>query len=144
MKIFDSLAISGSALTAEKLRLDIISNNLANINTTRTPEGGPYRRQVPLFAENLKDAGFGRAYGRTSDPGGVRVRGIVHDPTDPKLVYEPDHPDANEEGYVEMPNIDMVKEMVDMITATRSYEANVTALNAAKNMFLKALEIGRG
>lgn len=140
MKIFDSMAISGSALTAEKLRLDTISNNLANINTTRTPQGGPYRRQVPVFAENLEKAGSSKG----ENLSGVKVQGIVHDPTPPKLVYEPDHPDANDDGYVEMPNIDMVKEMVDMITATRSYEANVTSLNAAKNMFLKALEIGRG
>jgi len=140
LKIFKSMAISGSALTAEKLRLDIIANNLANINTTRTPQGGPYRRQVALFAQNLERASFKAG----ASPSGVRVAYIAHDSTPPKLVYEPDHPDANDEGYVALPNVDVIKEMVDMVTATRSYEANVTVLNAAKNMFLKALEIGRG
>ena len=139
MKVFETLAVSGSALTAEKLRMDLISNNIANMNTTRTPDGGPYRRQVALFAQRLEKASQG---GRTSQ--GVQVRGVVHDPTPPRMVFEPDHPDANEQGYVAYPNVDMVKEMVDMVTSTRSYEANVTVLNAAKNMFLKALEIGRG
>ena len=139
MKIFESMAISGSALTAEKLRMDLISNNIANMNTTRTPTGGPYRRQVALFSQRLEKASQGE---RASL--GVQVRGVVHDPSPARLVHEPDHPDANEDGYVAYPNVDMVKEMVDMVTATRSYEANVTVLNAAKNMFLKALEIGRG
>lgn len=141
MKIFNSMAISGSALTAEKLRLDIVANNLANINTTRTPQGGPYRRQIALFAQNLEKAAGLKTKAR---PSGVRVAHIAHDPSPPKLVYEPDHPDADDEGYVALPNVDVVKEIVDMFTASRSYEANVTVLNAAKNMFLKALEIGRG
>lgn len=139
MKIFESMAISGSALTAEKLRMDLISNNIANMNTTRTSEGGPYRRQVALFSQRLEKASQGSRISL-----GVQLRGVVHDPTPSRLAYEPDHPDADEQGYVAYPNVDMVKEMVDMVTSTRSYEANVTVLNAAKNMFLKALEIGRG
>ncbi len=140
MKVFNTMATSGSALTAEKLRLDIIANNMANVNTTRTPEGGPYRRQVALFAQNLERA----SQGGGAQSSGVRVSQVAHDPTPPRMVHEPDHPDADDDGYLALPNVDVVKEMVDMITASRSYEANVTTLNAAKNMFLKALEIGRG
>ncbi|GAW92914.1 flagellar basal body rod protein FlgC [Calderihabitans maritimus] len=142
MRIFQSMAISASGLTAERLRMDIISSNIANINTTRTEEGGPYRRKLPVFAEKLDksiQSGNNRFRGR-----GVKVVEIAEDQSPPRLVYDPGHPDANEEGYVAMPNINIITEMVDMITATRAYEANVTALNAAKSMALKALEIGRG
>lgn len=154
MKVFKTLATSGSALTAEKLRLDTIANNLANMNTTRTAEGGPYRRQVPIFIERLQRVGVQpgerppveiRSRARHNwESTGVRVLAIPQDPNPPRIVYDPEHPDADEEGYVEYPNVDMVREMVDMITATRSYEANVTVLNATKNMLLKSLEIGRG
>lgn len=141
MELLPGLAISASALTAERLRLDIIANNLANINTTRTPRGGPYRRQVPVFAEKLQEAlkpGSAQFKGA-----GVEVAAIVEDNTPPRRVYDPSHPDADPDGYVALPNINVVNEMVDMITATRAYEANVTVLNAAKAMTLKALEIGR-
>ncbi|MCW3488750.1 flagellar basal body rod protein FlgC [Dethiobacter alkaliphilus] len=136
MQIFKSMNVSSSGLTAERFRLDLIANNIANAHTTRSEDGGPYQRKSAVFAEVMDGA---RKSGQ-----GVRVQGVSVDSTEPRLVYEPEHPDANEEGYVAYPNVNIVQEMVDMITATRAYEANVTALNASKNMFLKALEIGRG
>jgi flagellar basal-body rod protein FlgC len=131
------MQISASGLTAERFRLDLIANNIANVHTTRTEQGGPFRRKSAVFAESLQDARRGLG-------GGVRVAQVSADQTPPRLVFEPEHPDADAEGYVAYPNINMVQEMVDMITATRAYEANVTALNASKSMFLRALEIGRG
>jgi flagellar basal-body rod protein FlgC len=136
MKIFSAIQISASGLTAERFRLDLIANNIANVSTTRTEEGGPYQRKTAVFAERLDSA---RKSGL-----GVRVAGVSEDRTEPRLAFEPEHPDANSEGYVAYPNINVIQEMVDMITATRAYEANVTMLNASKSMFLKALEIGRG
>lgn len=136
MQIFKAMQISASGLTAERLRLDLISSNIANAQSTRTAEGGPYRRKAAVFAEAMDKA---RGAGQ-----GVQVAAITEDRTPPRLVYQPEHPDANEEGYVEYPNVNIIQEMVDMITATRAYEANVTAMNASKNMFLKALEIGKG
>ena len=141
MRLMNSFAISASGLSAERLRMDLISSNIANINTTRTEEGGPYRRRVAVFAESLD-----RAIGKSTKSAGkgVEVAAIYQDEAPARLVYDPSHPDADPQGYVHMPNINIVNEMVDMITATRSYEANVTALNAGKTMALKALEIGRG
>lgn len=141
MSIFSSMQISTSGLTAERLRLDTIANNLANINTTRTAEGGPYRRQTLIFAEKLEKAIGGRDKFRGA---GVEVVEIRQDQGETRRVYNPSHPDAGEDGYVHYPNINIVNEMVDLITATRAYEANITAINAAKTMALKALEIGRG
>lgn len=138
MGVFRSLSISASALTAERLRMDVIAENLANANTTRTAEGGPYRRKVPIFEPRRV-----HSQGRWVNLG-VQVSQIVAQKGPGKLVYDPDHPDANEDGYVEYPNVNVVTEMVDMISATRAYEANVTAMNAAKAMATKALEIGRG
>ncbi|HHT01252.1 MAG TPA: flagellar basal body rod protein FlgC [Firmicutes bacterium] len=139
MELLPAMSIAASGLTAERMRLDIIANNLANVHTTRTAAGGPYRRQVPVFAERLQEA-----LRREQAPGlGVQVAAIVQDATPPQLIYDPAHPDANGEGYVAMPNVNVVMEMVDMITATRAYEANVTVLNAAKAMTLQALQIGR-
>lgn len=139
MSLFGSFDISASGMTAERLRMDTIANNLANVNTTRTARGGPYRRQMVVFEERLVQAlGAGRARGA-----GVRVSRIVEDNDPPRLQYDPDHPDADDQGYVALPNINVVTEMVDMISASRAYEANVAALNAAKAMALKALEIGR-
>ncbi len=134
-----TFTISASGMTAERLRMDTIANNLANANTTRTADGGPYRRQVPVFAAR-ETAVLARPGGFA---GGVRVLGIRHDPSPPRMVYDPAHPDANEEGYVAMPNVDVVREMVDLITASRAYEANVTAFNTAKSMAMRALDIGR-
>ncbi|WP_366922997.1 flagellar basal body rod protein FlgC [Metallumcola ferriviriculae] len=138
MKLFQSMATSVSALTAERLRMDLISSNIANINTTRTAEGGPYRRKVPIFAEVLQQNMEGETVGQ-----GVKVSAIREDGSPPKMIFDPEHPDANDEGYVAMPNINVVKEMVDLVTATRTYEANVTVLNAAKTIATKALTIGR-
>lgn len=141
MSLFHSFDVSASGLTAQRLRMDAIANNLANVNTTRTERGGPYRRQMPIFAsrylaEAMREQGGFRG-------AGVRVLGIVEDSDPPRLVYDPAHPDANAEGYVEMPNVNVVTEMVDMIGASRAYEANIAALNAFKGMATKALEIGR-
>src|SRR5690606_8783569 len=133
-----SFSISASGMTAERLRMDTIANNLANANTTRTADGGPYRRQVPVFA--VRETGLGARPGRFTG-GGVRVVGIRHDPGPPRLVYDPSHPDAGPDGYVAMPNVDLVREMVDLITASRAYEANVTAFNTAKSMAMRALDI---
>lgn len=137
MELLPGFAISGSALSAQKLRLDIIGNNIANISTTRTENGGPYKRQMPVFEERLRGE-----MGDGFRGNGVKVSRIVEDDSPPRLEYNPEHPDANEQGFVSLPNINMVDEMVDMITATRAYEANVTAFNTAKTMALKALEIG--
>lgn len=149
MNIFHSLRISASGLSAERVRLDTISANIANANTTRTENGGPYRRQVALLAsaENEEQSfhnALRKAQGTLPRVDGVRVVGIVEDPSPTKMVYEPNHPDANAEGYVEYPNVNIMKEMVEAITASRAYEANVTAMNSTKSMFIKALEIGKG
>jgi flagellar basal-body rod protein FlgC len=141
MEIFRSFQISGSALTAEKLRVDIVAGNLANMQTTRTQEGGPYRRRTVVFAERLAQTANSPSF---REGRGVKVAAIVEDPNPPRLAYDPAHPDANEQGFVAFPNIDLAKEMTDLITASRSYEANATAINSAKAIYLKALEIGRG
>ena len=109
MKIFDSMEIAGSSLTAHRLWLDTISSNLANINTTRTKAGGPYKRRVPVFAEMLDST-----IGGYHDIGGVRVLDITEDQSAPRMVYQPDHPDANAEGYVSYPNVNLVREMTDL------------------------------
>lgn len=142
MKLFKTLNISASGLTAERLRLDVVANNIANASTTRTPDGGPYQKRAVVFKEKLVREMTNGA--RTYVSRGVEVGAIVRDQSPPRMVYNPSHPDANEKGFVAMPNIDLAVEMADMITATRAYEANVTVLNATKNMALKALEIGRG
>ncbi|AEF94647.1 flagellar basal-body rod protein FlgC [Desulfotomaculum nigrificans CO-1-SRB] len=145
MGLFDSFAISASGMTSERLRLDLIANNVANMNTAgrpNDPNNPVYRRRVPVFAEQLRQT---MAANSTEPRGaGVRVKAIVEDPAPPRIVHEPDNPLADQDGNVAYPNINIVNEMVDMITASRAYEANVTALNAAKSMALKALEISRG
>lgn len=141
MELFRSFQISGSALAAEKLRVDTVASNLANMETTRTAAGGPYRRKTVVFAERLEAV-------RRMPPAfrgrGVRVAAVLEDPNPPRLEYDPEHPDADGDGFVAYPNIDLAKEMTDLITASRSYEANATAINTAKSLYLKALEIGRG
>ncbi|MGB8954383.1 MAG: flagellar basal body rod protein FlgC [Tumebacillaceae bacterium] len=147
MGLFDSMGISASGLTAQRLRLDVISGNIANANTTRGADGQPYRRQVVTFAERLNNAISAQPGSVASQ--GVRVSGIGKDDSPYKLVYDPSHPDAIKQlndplyGYVRMPNVDIATEMVDMISASRAYEANVTAINASKALALKALEIGK-
>ncbi|NLW47803.1 MAG: flagellar basal body rod protein FlgC [Firmicutes bacterium] len=142
MDLFRNFDISATALTAERLRMDLISNNIANANTTRTKEGGPYTRKVPVFMEVIEEAI--NAQGRlVSRPAGVKVVRIKPDENPPRLVYDPSHPDANTEGYVLYPDINPVVEMVNLISASRSYEANVTAFNSAKDMYRAALDIGR-
>lgn len=148
MSIFNSINISSSGLTAERTRMDIISKNIANANTTRTSSGSPYRRQMAVFQENNKTSfsDYLSLYSNSnglSDKAGVKISAIVEDKSPFKKVYDPGHPDANEEGYVNMPNVDVVKEMVDMISATRAYEANITSINSSKTMAMKALNIGK-
>lgn len=135
MDIFKDLNVSVSAMLAQKVRLNTIASNLANIETTRTPEGGPYRRRDVVFKTVLMDESRGLE--------GVSVADVVEDPSPFKVVYDPGHPDADERGYVLMPNINLVEEMVNMIVTTRAYEANVNAFNITKAMYLKALELGR-
>ena len=138
-----SIDISSSGLTAERLRMDTISNNIANANVTRTEDGGPYKRQMPVFSvRNVNARFFASKSLNDSIPSGVSVVGIDEDDSEARMVYDPAHPDANAEGYVAYPNVNVVREMVDMITCSRAYEANVTAMNSAKNMMLRALEIG--
>ncbi|MDO6656354.1 flagellar basal body rod protein FlgC [Anaerobacillus sp. 1_MG-2023] len=147
MNLFNGFNTSASALTANRLRMDVVSSNIANAETTRSElvdgEWQPYKRKVVELKENSFESKLQAAMGNGKAPTGVKVSNIKEDNAPNKLVYNPAHPDANEEGYVEMPNVDMVKEMVDMMSASRSYEANVTALNATKSMYMKALELGK-
>ena len=141
MKIFDTFSISASGLSAERLRMDTIASNVANANTTRTEDGGPYRRKVAVFRERLENEMQRGSFGvKTS---GVEAVGIQEDDSPFKKVYDPGHPDADGDGYVELPNVNLLNEMVDMIAATRAYEANVTVINSSKGMYAKALEIGK-
>lgn len=179
--LFDALHISGSGLSAERLRLDVISDNIANANATRSADGSVYRRKVALLAPRSPERAFGGFLGflnyfRAKDPqggrplaasrdginqnintpgnavglgysgkkAGVRVVGVIEDASPLKRRYEPGHPDAGEDGYVDLPNVDVIKEMVEMISATRAYEANVTMINSFKHMASRALDIGRG
>ncbi|RKD34430.1 flagellar basal body rod protein FlgC [Thermohalobacter berrensis] len=146
MGVFNSINISASGLTAERTRMDIISENIANANTTRTSSGKPYRRKMVVFKEKESKsfAEYLSSYTQKDvKTGGVEISTIAEDKTPFKKVYNPGHPDANEEGYVLMPNVDIVKEMVDMISATRAYEANITAINSSKSMAMRALNIGK-
>jgi flagellar basal-body rod protein FlgC len=153
--VLRSFRISGSGMTAQRLRMDVIANNVANAQTTRTPAGGPYRRQavvfVPASVPPAPETGETRLVSltrhlyRQGDPesSGVEVAYITADRRAPRRVYEPNHPDADADGFVNYPNVDIVTEITDMLAATRAYEANVTAFNAAKAMALRALELGR-
>ncbi|NLK85955.1 MAG: flagellar basal body rod protein FlgC [Clostridiaceae bacterium] len=147
MSYFGALDIGASALTAQRLRMDTISQNIANANTTRTEDGTPYRRRLVVFEETSQGIPFSQYLSASSRERylakGVKVSRIVEDASPLRRVYDPGHPDADQEGYVEMPNVDVVTEMVNMISATRAYEANVTAINTTKSMAMKAIEIGR-
>ncbi|HHU22257.1 MAG TPA: flagellar basal body rod protein FlgC [Clostridiales bacterium] len=142
MGFLSGMDISASGLNAQRLRMDVISENIANIDTTRTEDGTPYTRKYVVLEE--RGSNFSDIMRSKTDEvqGGVRVAEIGLDTTDYDLVYDPAHPDANEEGYVQMPNVDLSQEIVNMISAYRSYEANVTAFNAYKDMAVKSLEIG--
>ena len=139
------LRVSSSALTANRLRMNTISSNIANVNTTRTPEGGPYRRKDVIFEAMPETRNFGEILTAQPDRNiqRVQVTDIHVDRGAPNYKYEPNHVDANADGYVAYPNINLMEEMTNMIQATRSYEANVSAMNATKDMAAKALEIGR-
>jgi len=145
MRVFSAMDISASGMTAQRTRLDVISQNIANVNTTRDADGNPYMRKSVIFQEKVYvsfDEALRNATGNVGK--GVKISNIFEDrSTEGRLVYDPSHPDADEKGYVMYPNVSTVTEMTDMIDASRSYEANVTAFNAAKNMQLKALEIGK-
>ncbi|MDQ0350616.1 flagellar basal-body rod protein FlgC [Alkalibacillus filiformis] len=151
MTIFHGMNTNASALTANRFKMDVVSSNLANADTTRAQlnedgEWEPYRRK--LVSTEPRDANFNsflqKSMNRSSNPGsGVRVRSIEEDQSPFEQVYNPSHPDSDENGYVQMPNVDPLKEMLDLMSTSRSYEANVTALNASKGMLMKSLEIGR-
>jgi flagellar basal-body rod protein FlgC len=145
MDLGRTLAIRASALRAERTRLDVVASNLANANSTESVDGGPYRRRSVVFVSAPLEEQFGAAIEATAEQGalrGVEVAGIVEDRRPPRLVFDPGHPDANAAGYVAYPNVNVVAEMVDLVTATRAYEANVQAINASKRMSEAALTIG--
>ena len=148
MAFLSSMNMVGSGLTAQQLRLDAISENITNQNTTRTEAGGPYRRKMVVFEAEGDRTPFQMALAMArgevpTTQGGVQVTQIVEDSSDFKLVYDPTNPDANEAGYVEMPNVDLVKEMADAMAASQAYSANVTAFNVLKQVTAKGLEIGK-
>ena len=153
MAFLSTLNILGSGLTAQHLRLDVISENVTNLQTTRTEEGGPYRRKVVVFQamdgrETFRDVMARTVNGVVSNrgqenTGGVRVIEIAEDPSDFKLKYDPTDPDANEDGYVELPNVDLVKEITDAMAASQSYSSIVTTFNVVKSVISSGLEIGR-
>ena len=146
MGFLDALQASASGLSAQRVRMRLIANNLANMHTTRTPEGGPYQRREPIFAAESPDNATFHDMLKAQQEGSVvevRTVDIIKDGRDPIRKYEPDHPDADEKGFISLPNISVTEEMVNLVSASRSYEANVAAVKATKNMGMKALEIGR-
>lgn len=145
MDLLTAMSISASGLTAQRARMNVVSSNLANVQTTQTPEGGPYRAKSIVFMAKPVQGDFKAALAGKLNEGmrGVEILGVIEDKEDFKEVYDPSHPDADERGVVRMPNVNVMEEMVDMLSATRAYEANVTAINAAKSMALKSLEIGK-
>ena len=148
MSFFSTLSVSASALTAQRVRQDVIAENIANVDTTRTEDGTPYKRKITLFQEiKANDGAFSNYLQKAMSKsdfttgGGVRVSRIVDDESEGTRVYEPGHPDADEDGYLMKPNVNIITEMVNMIAATRSYEANITAMNATKSMIAKTMEL---
>ena len=137
MSLFDAINISSSGMTAQQLRVDVISNNIANADTTRTANGQPYRREIPIFAERLANTINGIV------PAGVEVVKVAKDNSPFKKVYDPTNPDADKNGYVKMPNVNVLREMVDLVAAQRTYEANATVISNAKAMASAAVQIGR-
>ncbi len=145
MSVFSAMDISATGMTAQRTRLDIISQNIANVNTTRDADGNVYNRKSVIFNEKTYVSFDDALINATGNVGqGVKISKIIEDKeTEGRMVYDPSHPDADEKGYVTYPNVNTVTEMTDMIDASRSYEANVTAFNASKNMELKALDVGK-
>ena len=146
MSFFNSMNVAATGLTAQRLRMDIIAENIANANTTRTGDGGPFRRQTVVMRPAERSAFSTSLQGALSGQplsGGVRISRIATDPTPGPRVHDPAHPDADADGYVQMPNVNIVMEMVNMISASRSYEANVTAMDVTRGMISRTLEIGR-
>lgn len=150
MGLFDALQISSTGLSAERTRMDVIANNLANAQTTRTENGTPFRRQEVVLQSasqsfaSVLDREVASRVRPDGEPGGVRVVAVAEDPSPNRLVYDPGHPDADANGYISLPNVNPVTEMVDLIAASRSYEANVNAMQTAKQMFTKTLDLLRG
>ncbi|MBN1593356.1 MAG: flagellar basal body rod protein FlgC [Candidatus Coatesbacteria bacterium] len=145
MSIFDILDIGSSGLAAQRLRQEIISSNIANASTTRTPDGGPYVRKDVVFQTSNATAKFGEIFSSLVDDGlrGVRVSEVIEDESPGQKRFQPNHPDADAEGYVLFPNVNPISEMVNMVEATRSYEANLSVMNASKSMAIKAIDLGR-
>lgn len=144
MSVFSAMNISATGMTAQRTRLDVISQNIANVNTTRDSDGNAYKRKSVIFEEKTYVSFDDALINATGNLGkGVKISEIFEDSSEGRMVYDPSHPDADEKGYVTYPNVNTVTEMTDMIDASRSYEANVTAFNASKNMELKALDIGK-
>jgi flagellar basal-body rod protein FlgC len=145
MGFYNSIEISASGLSAERLAMDVIANNIANANTTHTPQGGAFKRQLVVYSEKAGSADTigGDSGGEASAGGGVKAIGIVQDNSPDRLVFDPSNPDADARGYVHYPNISVVKEMVDMMAASRAYQANVTAMQEARNMTNAALNLLR-
>ncbi len=146
MKLSDVFSINGSAMSAQMLRMEIIGANVANVNTTRTPEGGPYRRRDVVFESQPQGSeGFAGVLGRASETVGVgvRVSRVIEDSSPFLLRFDPQHPDAGQDGYVRYPNVNIVAEMVNLVEASRSYDANISVIQATKNMIAKTFEIGR-
>lgn len=144
MDFFTAMTVSSSALTAERTRINLISSNLANANSTRSADGGPYKRKDAVFAATPMTEPFEKMLNRAGRGlEKVDVTSIVEDSAPPRIQYDPSHPDADPQGYVALPNVNVIEEMADMISASRTYEANVTAAQAAKSMAMKTLELGR-
>ncbi|MFZ3048518.1 MAG: flagellar basal body rod protein FlgC [Desulfatirhabdiaceae bacterium] len=145
MNFFEAIHSSSSGLSAQRVRMNLISSNLANSQTTKTAEGGPYQKKMAVFATKSSDGSFREIMNSeiSARPSEVKVTEVINDQKKPILKYDPLHPDADNRGFVSMPNINVMEEMVDMLSAARSYEANITAISTSKNMVQKALEIGR-
>jgi len=147
MNIDRVFAVVGSALDSQRQRLNVIASNLANAESTRSPNGGPYiRRDVVFQATSTQtrfQSVFNNAFGDPSEPSGVRITDIIEDSRPLRTVYDPDHPDADEKGYLHLPNVNPIEEMVNLMSATRAYEANIAVMETGKTMTLRALEMGR-
>jgi flagellar basal-body rod protein FlgC len=146
MSVFSAMNVAATGMTAQQLRMDVISENIANANTTRTEDGTAYRRKTVVFEEKSTTSfdNILNGYLNQYQPNGVKMTQIVEDQSDLRLVYEPDNPDANEDGYVEYPNVDTVTEMTNLIDSSRAYEASATSFDAAKSIAMKGIELIKG